>query len=123
MRKGQNLLFWRITNCQYFQTVLQNSCIPTNEPETIDESEEDVNLLYDRILQVRIKRIAEQRNLIPKHQFGFRNTHSTINQVHRITDLIERALERKNVRTAVLLDVLQAFDKVSHKGLLTKLRT
>ena len=31
--------------------------------------------LYEIILQVRIKRIIEQRNLIPKHQFGFRKMH------------------------------------------------
>ena len=43
------------------------------------------------ISQVRIKRIIGQRNLIPKHQFGFRNAHSTIDQVHCITDVIERA--------------------------------
>ena len=78
--------------------------------------------LYERILQVRIKRIIEQTNLIPKHQFGFRNAHSTIDQVHRMTDVMERALEEINVCAAIFLDVSKAFDKVSHKGLLTKLR-
>ena len=40
-----------------------------------------------------------------------RNKHSTINQVHRITDIIENALEAKKVCAAVFLDVAQAFDK------------
>ena len=81
------------------------------------------SILYEIILQIRIKRIIEQRNLIPKYQFGFRNAHSTIYQVHRVTGVIERTLEEKNVCTAVFFELSQAFDKVSHKGLLTKLHT
>ena len=67
--------------------------------------------LYEKIFQVRIKRIIEKGNLIPKHQFGFRNAHATIDHVRCITDVIERALKEKNVCTAVLLYFLQAFDK------------
>ena len=57
-----------------------------------------------------------------QNQFGFRTSHSTIEQVHRITDVIEKAFEEKNVCSAVFLDVAQAFDKVWHEGLLHKLR-
>ena len=47
----------------------------------------------------------------------------TIDQVHRITNIVENALEKKNVCSAVSLDVTQAFDKVWHEGLNYKLRT
>ena len=53
--------------------------------------------------------------MIPSHQFGFRNKHSTINQVHRITNIIE-------VCSTIFLDVAQAFDKVWRKGLIYKLK-
>jgi hypothetical protein len=43
--------------------------------------------------------------------------------VHRITSLIEIALEEKKVCSAIFLDVAQAFDKVWHEGLNHKLRT
>lgn len=56
--------------------------------------------------------------MIPDLQFGFRSQHSTIQQVHRIVDVAEKAIEDKSVCSAVLLDVRQAFDKVWHKGLL-----
>lgn len=58
---------------------------------------------------------------IPDFQFGFRNNHSTIDQVHRITTVIEQALEEKKYCPAVFLDVSQAFDRVWHEGLIFKL--
>lgn len=61
--------------------------------------------------------------MIPSHQFGFRDQHSTIEQVHRITDIIEEALENKMICSSIFLDVSQAFDKVWHEGLLYKLKT
>ena len=60
---------------------------------------------------------------IPSHQFGFRKAHSTVQQCHRITDIINRALEDKKYCSAVFLDVSQAFDKVWHQGLLYKIQT
>jgi hypothetical protein len=60
---------------------------------------------------------------VPTHQFGFRNNHSTIDKVHRITDVIEKTFESKRVCSTVFLDVVQAFDRVWHNGLLHKLRS
>jgi hypothetical protein len=58
---------------------------------------------------------------IPNHQFGFRQAHSTLQQCHRITDVINKAMENRQYYTAVFLDVSQAFDKVWHPGLLLKI--
>ena len=59
---------------------------------------------------------------IPHHQFGFRQAHSTVQQCHRTTDTINKALEDQKYCTAVFLDVSQAFDKVWHPGLLFKIK-
>lgn len=79
-----------------------------------------VSKIFEKLLLKQLKGIIEERQLIPSHQFGFRNKHSTIDQVHRITDVIEKALEKKICGT-LFLDVAQAFDKVWHQGLMYKL--
>ena len=69
----------------------------------------------------RLKPILDEKQIIPTHQFGFRNKHSTIDEVHRITTIIEKALEEKQVCSTIFLDVAQAFDRVWHEGLLHKI--
>ena len=80
-----------------------------------------ISKVFEKLLVKRLKVIINKNKLIPSHQFGFREQHSTIDQVHRVTDTIEKALEAKKVCSAVFLDVAQAFDKVWHEGLLYKL--
>jgi len=77
--------------------------------------------LFEKIFLKRLKPIIEGKNLLPNHQFGFRQRHSTIEQVHRLIDIIEKALEGEEVCSIIFLDVSQAFDKVWHEGLLYKL--
>jgi hypothetical protein len=72
-----------------------------------------------RKLLKRLKPILDEK-FIPTHQFGFRNNHSTIDQVHRITNLIEKTLEEKQVCSSTFLDVAQAVD-VWHEGLYHKI--
>jgi hypothetical protein len=65
---------------------------------------------------------VEINHLIPNHQFGFRQRHSTIEQTHRIVQRINEALEHKQYCSAGFLDITEAFDKVWHTGLLYKLK-
>lgn len=78
--------------------------------------------VFEKLLLERLKPIIEQRGLIPNHQFGFRNRHGTIEQVHRIVKEINRDLENKRLCSAAFLDISQAFDKVWHDGLFYKLK-
>ncbi|KMQ83660.1 reverse transcriptase [Lasius niger] len=80
-----------------------------------------ISKLFEILIQKRIQIYIERFNVIPNHQFGFRKSHATVDQIHRITDVIERAFEKKEVCSAVFLDVAQAFDKVWHEGLIFKL--
>jgi hypothetical protein len=77
--------------------------------------------LFEKLLLKRLKPIIEEKQIIPNHQFGFRHKHSMIDQVHRITTIIEKALEEQQVCCTVFLDVAQAFDTVWHEGLFYKL--
>lgn len=78
--------------------------------------------LFEKLLLVRLKPIILDRQIIPNHQFGFRNDHATVEQVHRIVDVIRRDLETHKFCSAIFLDISQAFDKVWHEGLLFKLK-
>lgn len=80
-----------------------------------------ISKLFEKLLLKRLRPLIERGNLIPDYQFGFRQKHSTIDQVHRITNIIERTFEENEVCSAVFLDVAQAFDKVWHEGLINKL--
>ena len=77
--------------------------------------------LFEKLVLKRLTPILDAKHIIPLHQFGFRQQHSTIDQVHRITAIIEQALEEQKVCATMFLDVAQAFDKVWHAGLLHKI--
>jgi hypothetical protein len=55
--------------------------------------------------------IIEEKHLVPTHQSGFRKTHSTIDQVHRITNIIEKHLKTKD-SALLFLDIAQTFNTV-----------
>lgn len=76
-----------------------------------------ISKLFEKLLLKRLKPLVN----IPDFQFGFRNNHSTIEQIHRVTTTIERAFENKEFCPAAFLDVSQAFDKVWHNGLIFKM--
>jgi predicted metallopeptidase len=54
-----------------------------------------VSKLFEKLLLKRLKIIIERKDIIPMYQFGFREKHSTIEQVHRLTDVIEKNARRK----------------------------
>jgi hypothetical protein len=60
----------------------------------------------------------EINGFIRSYQFGFREEHSTIEQIRRIVQRINKALEKKQYCSAAFLDKSQAFDKVWHTRLL-----
>src|SRR6266576_399594 len=78
-----------------------------------------ISKLFEKLILKRLKPLIEDK--IPDFQFGFRNKHATIEQVQRVTTVIERALEEKKFCSTVFLDVSQAFDRVWYEGLIHKL--
>lgn len=78
--------------------------------------------VFEKLLLHRMLPLLQKNNIIPNHQFGFRQHHSTVEQVHRVVDKIRKALEEKEYCSSVFLDIQQAFDKVWHKGLLCKIK-
>lgn len=59
--------------------------------------------LSEKLIKSRLKLFIENYQLIPFRQFCFHHNHSTIDQVHRITDLIRKCLTEES--TTTFLDI------------------
>jgi hypothetical protein len=77
--------------------------------------------ILEKIILKRLTPILTTNNVIPAHQFGFRQKHGTVQHTHRIHKIYED-LENKRYCTAAFIDISQEFDKVWHMGLLLKLK-
>lgn len=99
-----------------------------NKPENLLTSFRPISLLpifsklFEKLFLRRLLPVLEKNNIIPDHQFGFRQKHGTPEQCHRIINEITDALENKRYCSAVFLDIQQAFDRVWHHGLLFKIK-
>jgi hypothetical protein len=54
-----------------------------------------ISKLFEKLLLKRIRSDSNREKLISSHQFGFRENHSTVQQIHRLTHKIHQALENK----------------------------
>ena len=101
---------------QVRETSTRTNFLPTHQP-----------LIYyqQAVWMITLQMNKEEHapsTLFPSHQFGFREGHSTIHQVHRIVNEIATSLEGKKYCNTVFLDIFQAFDRIWHPGLLFKLK-
>ena len=78
---------------------------------------------FEKILLIQLKTPVSEDRLKPDYQFGFRNNHSTIEQVNRVCNVISNSIEKKYNCPAASLDIQQPLDKVWHPGLLYKIKT
>lgn len=99
-----------------------------NKPENVLSSYRPISLLpicsklFERLFQNRLFPILEALNVMPEHQFGFRQNHGAAEQCHRVVKVIRDSLENKLYCASIFLDVKQAFDRVWHDGLLFKIK-
>lgn len=98
---------------------------PGKDPESVS-SYRPISLLpivskaFEILFMKRLTPELAKSKLIPAHQFGFREGHGTVEQVHRLVSKINNAFEHKQYCSAAFLDISQAFDRVWHEGLLYK---
>ncbi|KAK2577815.1 hypothetical protein KPH14_012697 [Odynerus spinipes] len=55
-----------------------------------------ISKLFEKLLLTRIRTPIIDDKVIPDHQFGFRNGHSTVEQTNRVFNAISNAIETKN---------------------------
>lgn len=75
--------------------------------------------LFEKLLHPRLRQIIDP--ILRPEQFGFRQGHSTTQQLLRVVTAFLNAKNSHRHTTAVLLDFKAAFDRVWHLGLLYKL--
>ena len=94
------------------------------KPNSLPESYRPISLLptLSKLLErIMLHRMKPYLKIIPHHQFGFKPHHSTCHQLQRISEIIVNGFENKKYTTTAFLDIAQAFDKVWHQGLMSKL--
>ena len=74
------------------------------------------------IINKTLVQFLERHELLSDMQYGFRHSRST-GDLSYAMDHISRVLDRQGETRSVALDISEAFDKVWHQGLLTKLRS
>jgi hypothetical protein len=80
-----------------------------------------IGKLFERVILDRILSFNNQNNVLIQEQFGFRRSHSTVQQIVRIVEGATVGFNKGHSTGLVLLDLEKAFDSVWHDGLIFKL--
>ncbi|GBP38523.1 Probable RNA-directed DNA polymerase from transposon BS [Eumeta japonica] len=75
-----------------------------------------IGKLFERVILNKLRPHLD--TILPEHQFGFRQKHATIEQIHRLTDTISHTLETKKYCSAVFLDWLLTRSSVPQGSIL-----
>lgn len=77
--------------------------------------------VMERIINAQLVRYLEDHSLISDRQYGFRHNRSTGDLLAFVLHRWGEAIDRRGEALAVSLDIAKAFDRVWHRGLLSKL--
>lgn len=104
-------IFNSILRLCYFPAIWKHAQIimlaKPGKPPTQSQFYRPISLLskvLEKLLLTRIKKSVDLDQMIPCHQFEFRESHSTIHQSQRIVTHIMESLEEKKICTAVFLE-------------------
>ena len=82
-----------------------------------------VSKAFGKLMSNRIVDPLEIRGFFSDFQYGFRSSRSTADLLAVVSDRIAGAFNRSGATRAVALDISMAFDRVSHVGILHKLKS
>ena len=78
--------------------------------------------IFEKVKLIQLKRYLEERNLLYKSQYGFRENHSTEYVALELIDHISNKLDNGKVPFSIFLDLSKAFDTIDHTILTQKLK-
>ena len=76
--------------------------------------------LFEKVIKQRIIDFLDENNIISKHQYGFRKSHSTELAITDIQNELLQNLDENLITCTIFLDLAKAFDCVNHEILLKK---
>ena len=124
-----------------FQTCLQQRTWPKiwksanvvavhkNKSKTLPENYRPISLLssvgkiYEKVLVNRMTKFFDLNHLLNTRQFGFRSQRSASDLLLQLSSTWNKALDAGKDTFVIALDIAGAFDRVWHKGIITKLES
>ena len=77
--------------------------------------------VLEKVVYNRLYNFLLRHNILYDSQYGFRNSHSTVNAISELTAKILNGFDKREYTLAVFLDLSKAFDTINHKILINKL--
>lgn len=77
--------------------------------------------IFEKSLKIRIQNFIEKFKIISPNQYGFQKNKSTEDAIANVTQKIYKTLDDGKVSLGIFLDLMKAFDTVSHEQLLQTL--
>lgn len=78
--------------------------------------------LLEKLLDTRLKSVAEANGLLAANQYGFRRGKSTLDAIRHITSAVSEAMDLKSMVGILLLDIKNAFNSASWRLIAESLR-
>lgn len=97
-------------------------------PKTLVENYRPISLLsaiskvIEKLFKTRLNEYVEEHNILSPNQYGFRSGKGTDDAIACLTETIAGNMNRGKKTIALFLDLAKAFDTISHKILLQRLR-
>ena len=119
-RSGSFAPCWRFGNVTPLSKTGSASAIPSEyRPISITPV---LSKVFEHLLAKRLNVFAENNNLLPSLQFGFRKGLGTCDALLTITNMVQRSLDAGSEVRLIGLDFSAAFDRVNHEALIFKLK-
>ena len=77
--------------------------------------------IFEKIIYSRLYSFINSQNILYENQYGFRKQHSTNHAINYSVTHVQQLIREKNHVLGIFIDLIKAFDTISHEKLLYEL--